>query len=117
MKNIPVVTLVALVLTVVALVLLILFGDPARSATFEGILIGAVPSLLAAAYSERSSRDIRNGTVTDKARQGARAALDESGVTEVVQNAGQHQAAYVDTLNAHTAALVQLLTTKPPGQG
>lgn len=40
-----------------------------------GVVITAVPALIGAAFSERASKDIRNGTVTAKARQGASEAL------------------------------------------
>jgi ribose 1,5-bisphosphokinase PhnN len=66
------------------------------------LIVTTVPSLLAAGYAERASRDIRNGTVTEKARQGTHKALEESGVTEVVaaSNKGQASLLAMEALSA-----------------
>lgn len=45
-----------------------------------GMVITVVPGLLAAAYAERASRDLRNGMIVHKAKQGAAQAIDEAGV-------------------------------------
>lgn len=80
----------------VALVVVGLFAamatdDKDTLRTLLGLIVTTVPSLLAAGYAERASRDIRNGTVTEKARQGTVKAMEEVGVTDVVEatNKGQ----------------------------
>lgn len=71
-----------------------------------GLIVTTVPSLISAAYSERISRDIRNGTVTEKVKD----ALDEKGVTEAVQNANEMQPATLNALQTQTRSLNLLLT-------
>ena len=56
-----------------------------------GLIVTAGPALLAAGYAERASRDIRNGTVREKVRQGTHQALEEVGVPDVVEAAGRGQ--------------------------
>lgn len=73
------------VLVVSGIVAALVADDKATLATLLGLVVTTVPSLLAAGYAERASRDIRNGTVTEKARQGTTKALEETGVTEVVE--------------------------------
>lgn len=46
-----------------------------------GLIITTVPSLIAAAFAERASRDIRNGVVKDKVKEG----LHETGVSEMAR--------------------------------
>lgn len=69
------------------------------------IVASTVPSLLAAAFAERASRDIRNGTVTEKARQGATTALKETGVVQAVEDGKQ-------TTPAALTALIMLLSDR-----
>lgn len=84
--NAPHYTLGAGVLLVVVGVLAAYLTDNRQSmTTLLGLIATTVPSLLAAGYAERASRDIRNGTVTEKAKQGTKQAMDEVGVTEVVE--------------------------------
>lgn len=71
-------------------------------AIFFGILTSSLPGLVSAFFAERGSKDIRNGVVVDKAKQGASAAIDESGLTEHVHAQAQAQ-------QAATAALITLL--------
>jgi len=48
------------------------------------LVAGTVPGLVAATYAERASRDIRNGTVVAKAKEGAVQALqDPAALTQV----------------------------------
>jgi hypothetical protein len=45
--------------------------------TLLGVVVTSVPALISAAFSERASKDIRNGTLVAKSREGAAQALDE----------------------------------------
>lgn len=62
-------------------------GDVTTQVTQIVGLIGiTVPGLIAAAYSERSSKDIRNGVMEQKVKNGSIAALVETGVTDIVNS-------------------------------
>lgn len=52
--------------------------------TIIGLIVSAVPALIAAGFAKQAATDIRNGVLVDKVTQGTHRALDESGVTEVV---------------------------------
>ncbi len=84
--NTPLFSLAAAVAFFALVVCLVIFTDP-EDKEFVVLLIGlcvtTVPSLIASAFSERASRDIRNGVVTAKVEQ----ALENTGVTEVAQTA------------------------------
>lgn len=108
-KNFPWATVAVLGILVTALVVLSLVSNT-NSATLIPVLAGLIPGILAAGYAERTNRDVRNGVVQQKAKEGATEALTETGVTAVVANAAAQTQGYVDTLNAHTAALSQLLS-------
>ena len=72
--------------------------DHMDSTLFVGFLVTTLPSLVAAAFAERTARDVRNGVVQDKIRQGTHEALRESGVTEVAATALQSQPATTSAL-------------------
>lgn len=78
--NVPIYSLLALVVVVAAGVVLYATGSDGRAALFIGALVTTLPSLIASLSAERNARDIRNGTLTEKAREGAHAALREAGV-------------------------------------
>lgn len=92
-SNTPVVAIVcATILLAVALAAVVLVdGNSRELELLVGAVLTTVPSLGAVWYAERASRDIRNGVVEDKARKGTRRALEETGVTEVVEAAGRGQ--------------------------
>lgn len=48
--------------------------------TLVGLVVSTVPSLIAAAFAERASKDIRNGTVVAKAKEGAVEAIRQEQV-------------------------------------
>jgi hypothetical protein len=103
--NLPVVAVICTtVLLVVGVVAATTTGDEARLDLIFGLLLSTVPSFAALWYAERASRDIRNGTVTEKARVGTHQALEESGVTEVVE-ATQRGASTAIALDALRAVL------------
>ena len=61
-----------------------------RVLSIGGMVVTMVPGLVAATYSERASRDIRNGTVVAKAKEGAVQALhDPQALAQVRQAAGE----------------------------
>lgn len=87
-KNLPFVSVGASVALAVVAVTLVLTGqgDDGGGGRLLDAIVTAIPVLLTAgAYSERNSKDIRNGTVTEKARVGTHQALDESGVKAAVE--------------------------------
>lgn len=60
----------------------IIFTDPDKQTTpvfmsVIGLILTTIPSLIAAGFAERASRDIRNGVVEEKAKDGAKQALVE----------------------------------------
>lgn len=84
--NAPLYALVASVVFVAAAVALVIFADPENSNTMMliGLLVSTIPSLVAAVFSERTARDIRNGVMVEKVREGAAQAIDEKQV--IVRN-------------------------------
>jgi hypothetical protein len=85
--NIPWTSVIVFVACLAAIVFLVSSGH-STNATVT-VLIGLLPSLVAAGYAERTSRDVRNGVVEQKVKVGARAALDETGVTAVAAQSGE----------------------------
>lgn len=98
----PLYSLIATLTFVIAAVVLLLFANPENDNTgvFLALIFSTVPSLVAAFASERASRDIRNGTIVEKAREGSQQALDNSGVTAVAQSAVETQPATMRALAA-----------------
>lgn len=84
-------SIVALIALVVALIIGLALGGDLNSSTTPlivsilGLVGSTIPALIAAGFSERASRDIRNGVVTRKAHDGALQALHETGVTDVIE--------------------------------
>lgn len=93
--RVPLYALIATVVFVLSTVLLVIFAPPEHQgvATLLGLLVSTLPSLVAAFSAERASRDIRNGMVEEKARAGAVAALQETGVTDIVEVTQRGQSA------------------------
>lgn len=109
-KNFPWTTVAVLGILVCAVVVLAITRGT-NNGELIALLGGLIPGTLAAGYAERTNRDVRNGVVQQKAKEGAKEALNETGVTEVVASASDNTRAYMETLNAHTAALTQLLAS------
>jgi hypothetical protein len=104
--NAPHLAIISTVVLIVAgIVGATIVNDDRSFELLVGLIITTVPSLGAMAFAERASRDIRNGTVTEKARQGTRKALDETGVTQAVT---EGQSTTPAALNALTALLERL---------
>lgn len=107
--NVPVYALAALVVFTVSLVVLIITGH-ANGDLFAVFVVSTLPSLVAAMFAERTARDVRNGVLQDKVRQGTHEALHESGVSEIAANAQSlipaqtdALARLVDSLDKHAA--------------
>lgn len=101
--NTPHYAMIATVLLIVGgIVAAMVANDDKSLSLLLGLIVTTVPSLLAAGYAERASRDIRNGTITEKAREGAEQALNDTGVTQAVEEGKQ-------TTPAALTALVMLL--------
>jgi len=105
--NTPLVSLGSAILLVVVFVVLVETGHAGQNGDnlLIGLLVTTIPSLIAAAYAERTSRDVRNGVLTQKAKEGTHQALQESGVQDVVDATQKG-----DTVIATLTALSQLLT-------
>lgn len=78
----PLYALVATALFVTAAVVLVLFADPENQSTVVviGMIVSTLPSLVASFFAERASRDVRNGVLTEKVREGTVQAIQEEGV-------------------------------------
>lgn len=86
--NAPHVAIIATVVLVLGGLGAALLAEDERSLQLIiGLVISTVPALVAAAYAERASRDIRNGTVTQKAREGTTRALRDTGMVEATSQA------------------------------
>ncbi len=110
-QNRPIYSLVAAIILVALVIVALIVVPHERNDQLlivVGLIVSTVPSLLAAGFAERTARDVRNGVVQQKAREGAQQALDDSGVTDVV-NATQRGASTV----AAIAALSQLTESDP----
>ena len=103
--NTPIVSLGALGILCATLVVVIVTGHAEDSDTLMTVILANIPGLIAALYSERSSRDIRNGTVTNKVKD----ALDQTGVTEVARVAKETTPATLEALTNSTKALTALV--------
>lgn len=86
--NTPVWSLVTAVMLVGFAVVTLVFADFDDERTpyivmVLGLIVTTVPSLISSVFAERASRDIRNGVVVEKTREGATEALHETGVSNV----------------------------------
>lgn len=82
------------------------------------MVVTTVPGLVAATYAERASRDLRNGTVVEKARQGAVKAFHDDQAKASMREAAGHalEDRQVVTrvgpvVTAEVAALAELVST------
>jgi hypothetical protein len=112
--NLPIFTLTAAVAFVFLAIMGFIFipeHNVIAQETLVGLIVTTVPSLIAAAFSERTGRDVRNGVVEQKAKDGATKALRETGVTDVVEASGRgaSSAAAIEALTASTQALTTLI--------
>lgn len=84
-------------------------GDQGNGALIVAFVVTTLPSLFAAGFAERTSRDVRNGVIVEKARQGTVKALTETGVTDAIEEGKQ-------TTPAALAALTKLLAETDAGK-
>lgn len=96
-KNTPVLTLIATLFLVADATVLVLTGHM-NDTLFSAFVLQSLPVLIAAGYSERTGRDVRNGVVKDTVKAGAHEALTEAGVTQVAAAAIASQPATTDAL-------------------
>lgn len=102
----PIYALLALVVFVGALLTLYLTGRDSGAGLFIALAVSTLPSLVASLAAERAARDIRNGTLRKKVKEGTLQAIDESGVmlrTGPVANA-QLEALTVILRDVHSLA-------------
>lgn len=103
---------VLVALAIVGILVSLALGKDSSPALLQiiGLIVISVPGLIGAGYAERNQRDIRNGVVADKAREGAVAALQETGVTDVVNTSRESTVlamrALTQLLETNTAATV-----------
>jgi hypothetical protein len=112
--NLPVFTLGAAVIFVMLAILGFIFipaGNVIAQETLVGLIVTTVPSLIAAAFAERTGRDVRNGVMEQKVKDGATKALQDTGVTDVVNASGRgaSSAAAIQALTASTLALTKIM--------
>ncbi len=112
-KNAPLFAMGTALLLTVAGVVVVVTGNGGKNdgSLLVGLVVTTIPSLLAAGYAERTSRDVRNGTVQEKARQGTRQAIEDAGV---VTRDGPAVSAAIAAQSASTAALTALLQRVAP---
>lgn len=84
-NNLPLYSLGSAILLLLSAVIAVVVVDPSKQSTpvfisVMGLILTTVPSLLAAAFAERTARDVRNGVVEEKVRNGAHQAMREAGV-------------------------------------
>lgn len=83
--NVPIVSLISGTVLLAVVVIVLAFANPDRTstplfATVIGLVVTTVPSLIAAAYAERVSKDVRNGTLVQKTKQATHEAIREAGL-------------------------------------
>lgn len=108
--NLPLLSLGAAVLFVALAVLALVFvpKDDQRLTQvvlLVGLVVSTVPSLIASAYSERTSKDMRNGVMIQQVKVGTKQALTEH---NVVTRDGPYVA-------ATTQALLEILQARHGG--
>jgi hypothetical protein len=108
-KNMPLWSLLSGIALIVTLGLVILLtpadkmSDP-QFGIFIALIVSTVPSLIGAAYAERTSRDVRNGVVAEKAREGAVQAIEQ---TQVMTETGPTATAALAATHESTTALAE----------
>jgi glycerol-3-phosphate acyltransferase PlsY len=111
-KNMPVWSLLSAIVLIVVLGTVVLLtpieklSDP-QVAIFFALVVSAVPTLLAAAYAERTSRDIRNGTVVAKVVE----AIEEA---QVLTRKGPQSDASIESSAHSNGSLDELLRRSEP---
>lgn len=107
-KNTPIFAYGAAVLLTAFAVVVIVSGNGGKNSgqLLVGLIITTVPSILAAGFAERVSRDVRNGTVVEKSRQGTHQALHEAGV---ITRSGPVVTQHLQATEASLTALRQLI--------
>lgn len=94
----PLQALATTVIFVVSALALILTGHDkgGNGAVFIGLIISTLPSLVAATKAEQAVNYMKNGLVQEKAKEGAKEAVSESGV---LTRTGPVAVAQLETMN------------------
>lgn len=106
-------SLTATVLLVGMALVALLFVDTSNITLlipFVGLIVSTVPSLIAAAYSEKTSRDIHNGVLSKQVSEGttvafAHQALKDPAALQAIQELAALVKTNTDTTETNTAAL------------
>lgn len=96
--NTPLYSLTAAVAFMGFAVVMVIFTDPDDKeyvTLLIGLIVTSIPSLIASAFSERASRDIRNGVVQNKVEE----ALENTGVAKVARDIERTTPASLDALS------------------
>lgn len=83
--------------TVAAVVVATGNGNRGNGAMLVAFILTTLPALF---FSERTAKDVRNGVIVEKSRQGAHMALEETGVTEAVAEGKETTPAALRALTA-----------------
>lgn len=105
--NLPLLTLGAGVILISLAIIGLIFvptGHDAELFTIIGLIVTTVPSLIASFHAERIGKDIRNGVLTQKVTEGTTKALEDTGVTQVVEASGRGEGT-IAAIRALTALL------------
>lgn len=98
LNKVPWATVVVVCVVVIAVTVLVVTNH-ANSGVIT-VLVGLLPPLaVGAGFAERNSRDIRNGTITDKVIEGTTKVLNDTGVTQVAQQAQSATQLSMDALS------------------
>jgi hypothetical protein len=77
--NAPVYSFATIALFLATMTVLIVTDHADDGGLLIGLGVSTLPSLVASLYSEQVSRDVRNGVLVDKVKEGATQALEETG--------------------------------------
>lgn len=107
--NLPYASLASAVLLIGTGAVVVMSGNGGENggAILIGLVVTTIPSLIAAAFAERNARDIRNGTVVEKVRQGTHRALAEAGVSTSTSPQATAALQSLEQLLRRTEATVQ----------
>ena len=110
-SNLPLYSLGAACLFLAAAVVLTVTGHMQDNPALIGVTVTTIPSLLAASYAEKNSRDIHNGVVTQRAKEGAKQAITEA---QVVTRDGPLASTHMASMQATVQALTDILKVLHP---
>lgn len=125
-SNVSIVAIISVVLLVGFVVLGVVFANPATNnilIIIAGLVVTTVTQIIGGIFSERASKDIRNGVLTKKVKDGTKQALHETGVLEVVETSQRGETTIMalralgKLLEQNTAATEENTQQKENGNG